>query len=276
MPELRASANDDITVVIACFNYGRFLLEAVESALIQEGGPPQVTVVDDGSTERETQVALDEAERRGARVVRQENQGAAAARNTGLALASTPYVLCLDADDRLAPRALSLLRPPLERDPSVGFAYGWMRMFGDWQGVLRWPPYDPYKLLYRHMIGLSALMRRELFEDTGGFDPSFTQFEDWELWVNALAHGWRGRLVEEVTLENRRHGRSKLGDDRTRYRETWRRMREKHGDLYSAAARLAAENAVAPAMRLVYRLFWGPRPVPAVLERALYRMRWRR
>ena len=67
-------------------------------------------------------------------------------------------------------------------------------------GRLRFPDYDPYRLLYRHTIGLSALVRREVIADTGGFDPSFETYEDWELWVNALAHGWRGRRVEAVTL----------------------------------------------------------------------------
>ena len=50
----------DITVVIPCFNHGRFLLESVERALGQQGGPPKVIVVDDGSTDEETLRALDE------------------------------------------------------------------------------------------------------------------------------------------------------------------------------------------------------------------------
>ena len=46
--------NDDITVVITCFNYGAYLPEAVASALEQEGGRPLITVVDDGSTDAAT------------------------------------------------------------------------------------------------------------------------------------------------------------------------------------------------------------------------------
>jgi glycosyltransferase involved in cell wall biosynthesis len=276
MTAARAPANGDVTVVIACFNYGRFLLDAVDSALGQDGGAPHVIVVDDGSTDADTALALGEAERRGARVVRQQNRGAAAARNAGLALASTPYLLCLDADDRLAPEALSLLRPRLDRDPQLGFAYGWMRMFGDWRGVLRWPPYDPYRLLFRHMIGLSALMRSEVYEATGGFDARFAAFEDWELWINALAHGWRGRLVEAVTLENRRHGRSKLSADRARYRSAWRQLRAKHRALYDDRAALAAESGLGPFGRAAHRWFWGPRPLPATLETALQRALWAR
>ena len=192
------------------------------------------------------------------------------------ALAQTPFVLALDADDRLLPGALAALREPLVADPALGFSYGRMRFFGDWEGELRFPPYDPYALLYRHTIGLSALARREVFEDTGGFDPAFEQFEDWELWVNALEHGWRGRQVDAVTVEYRRHAGSKHAQDRRAYRQAFRQLRAKHAALYRERDRLAADSALGPAGRLLHRTFWGPRPVPAALEQGLYRLLWAR
>jgi glycosyltransferase involved in cell wall biosynthesis len=256
---------NDVTVVITCFNYGRYLREAVDSALRESA---EVVVVDDGSTEPlpelPDQVAL----------IRQQNQGVARARNAGLARAETPYVLVLDADDRLAPGALGALRAPLDSDPKLGFAYGRMRFFGDWEGELRFPPYDPYALLYRHTIGLSALARKEVFEDTDGFDPAFEQFEDWELWVNALAHGWRGRQVDAVTVEYRRHAGSKHGRDRREYRQAFRRLTAKHAALYRDRSRLARESSLGPLGRLAYRFLWGPRPIPAALEQALHRLLW--
>jgi glycosyltransferase involved in cell wall biosynthesis len=252
----------DVTVVVTCFNYGRYIGEAVQSAL-REGA--RVVVVDDGSTEPLPELPSE------VELIRQENQGVARARNAGLARAQTPYVLVLDSDDRLAPDALDTLRAPLEADPELGFAYGRMKFFGDWEGELRFPPYDQYALLYRHTIGLSALARREVFEDTGGFDPEFEQFEDWEHWVNALAHGWRGRQVDAVTVEYRRHDESKHAQDRRAYREAFRRLRAKHHGLYRSPP---PSRMSAPA-RLWYRLFWGLRPVPASIERALHGLRWK-
>ena len=253
----------EITVVIANYNYGAYLGEAVESVR-REGAA--VVVVDDGSTEPLSELPAD------VELIRQENQGVARARNAGWSRATTRYVLFLDADDRLVSGALEVLRDPLEADPSLGFAYGRMKFFGDWEGELRFPPYDPYALLYRHTIGLSALVRREVLEDTGGFDPEFTQFEDWELWVNALAHGWQGRQVDAVTVEYRRHGGSKHSRDRPAYRAAFRQLREKHADLYVHPPK----SRLGTFSRAWYRFFWGSRPVPARVESALHRLHWRR
>jgi GT2 family glycosyltransferase len=147
-------------------------------------------------------------------------------------------------------------------------------MFGEMSGIVRFPGYDPYRLLYRHTIGLSALMRAEVVEATGGFDRGFPHYEDWELWVNALAHGFAGRRVDAVTLEYRRHGSAKLRADRRAYRQAWRSLRRKHAALY-ADERIARDSALGPVQRLAHRWFWGPRPMPAGVELALHRVVWR-
>jgi glycosyltransferase involved in cell wall biosynthesis len=268
--------NDDITVVVTCFNDGRFLPEAIASAIEQEGGRPQLIVVDDGSTEAETLLALEQAAAE-AHLIRQANAGPAAARNTGLAAAQTRYMIVLDADDCLAPAALRLLREPLNRDANLGFSYGLTRFIGRWEGKLTLPAYDPYKLLYRSLVGSTALMRSELLGDVGGFDPEFSGYEDWEFWLHALAEGWRGRRVDDVTLFYRRHGTTRHMGARDNYRIWYRALRHKHRPLYTREQRrrLAAESDLRLVGRAVYRWWWGARPVPARLELALHELLWR-
>jgi glycosyltransferase involved in cell wall biosynthesis len=219
------SRHSDITVIVTNYNYGTFLEEAVASVLGQEGGPPQVIVVDDGSTDPETLAVLDRLPE-AVRVIRGENAGVAAARNTGLAAAETPLLMLLDADDRLRPHALSVLRDVLEADPTLGFA-----------------------------------------SDFGGY-------EDWEFWLHALQKGWRGRRVQEITFEYRRHGSTKLTADRLEYRRWFKRLRRKHADLYARRRELARESDLSPLGRVVYRWWWGARPMPARFEHWLHSLLW--
>ena len=166
--------------------------------------------------------------------------------------------------------ALQLLRLPLEREPALGFSYGRMRFFGDWEGVLRFPPYDPYALLYRHTIGLSALMRREVIEDTGGFDEDFLYFEDWELWLDALEHGWRGLQVDAVTVEYRKHGGSRSARTGA-LPARLPALEAKHAALYARAPELAGESPLGPSGGSFIALL-GPAASACPLEQALYRL----
>ena len=160
-------------------------------------------------------------------------------------------------------------------DPALGFAFGFMEFFGDMSGVVRFPDYDPYRLLYRHTIGLTALARTELLQATGGFDGTFAHYEDWELWVHALACGFEGRRVPFVALHYRRHRATKFAADRPNYREAWRALQRKHAALYARRDELAARSGLGPAGRALYRWFWGPRPIPAGVESAMHRLLWR-
>lgn len=268
------SLHGDVTVVIANFNYGAYLEEAIASLESQEGGAPHVIVVDDGSTDAHTLEVLDALDGR-AYVVRQANQGAAAARNAGLALAATPFVLVLDADDRLASTALSTLKAALVAHPDAGYAYGYIEFFGDQSGVMRMPPFDPWALLFRHTVGPTAMMRREVVDAIGGYDPSYAHYEDWEIWLHALAEGWGGVQVPQSVLLYRKHGTSKYDSDRAAYREYFGRLRRKHRSLYDDLGRLRRASTLSRPKQELYRWVWGYRPWPARLESALYSVLWR-
>ena len=255
------SEHRDVTAVIPCFNHGAFLAEAVGSLLGQDGGAPRIVVVDDGSTDPRTLAAY-AALPAGVELIRQPNGGLSAARNAGYAATDTPLLIALDADDELPPGALRALKAPLAAEASLGFSYGITHFFGDWEGDLDFPALDLYRMHYRHVIGPVGLTRRALWEDVGGYDPAFgTGYEDWDFWLGALARGWRGAKVDEVTFRYRRHGDTMVFGARREYR----RRRE-----------LARASDAGPVERAIYRYFWGPRPVPAAVEQALYRLLFRR
>jgi len=263
--------HDDITVVIPCFNHGNFVLESVDRAIHQHGGPPKVIVVDDGSTDEETERAL-EALPKEVELIRQPNSGPAAARNAGFERSSDDLLLMVDADDRLTLDALDTLRPPLESHDDVGYCYGLMKLIGAWSGVLRFPDFDPYILLHRSIAGAQlGLVRRRCWEDAGGFDPAIDGYEDWDFCLSALEKGWRGLQIPQVTHEYRKHERSGEEEHRRRYRQVYRQIRAKHAELFARRPEFAAQSDLGPLHRLAYRTFWAWRPIPARVEKALYR-----
>src|SRR5687768_7234916 len=96
-----------VSVVIPCYNQARFLGEAIQSVLCQGYVDLQIVSVDDGSSDGTEEVASGYAEVDSrVKLIRQENQGLAAARNRGLAGVGGEYVVFLDSDDRLLSGAL--------------------------------------------------------------------------------------------------------------------------------------------------------------------------
>src|ERR1044071_7280152 len=103
-----------VSVIIPCYNHAHFLRDAIESVLNQTYSHYEILVVDDGSTDDSATVAESYSK---VRCVRQANQGLSAARNRGIRESQSEYLVFLDADDRLLPRALEIGVRELARRP---------------------------------------------------------------------------------------------------------------------------------------------------------------
>src|SRR5690606_11487333 len=109
-----------ISVIIANYNYGRYLAETIESVLAQTYPNVEIIFIDDGSTDN----SLEVAQQYPITILAQENQGVSAARNNAAQYARGEYVLFLDSDDLLYPDSLEALKVRLETEgPTAGFAY---------------------------------------------------------------------------------------------------------------------------------------------------------
>ncbi|MGH8639004.1 MAG: glycosyltransferase family A protein, partial [Burkholderiales bacterium] len=140
-----SAAAATVGIVVTTYNHTRFLDDALRSVVDQSRAADAVVVVDDGSTDDPAAVA---ARFPGVRLMRQENRGLAAARNTGLAALDTTYVVFLDADDRLERGALEAGLACFGRAPDSGLVYGGHRYIdADGQDIgerFEPPGDDPY------------------------------------------------------------------------------------------------------------------------------------
>ncbi len=201
-----------ISVVIPCFNYGRYLEEAVASVARQECRDVEIIIVNDGSTDDTDTVArrlIRTFPERRITLVSQENSGQPAiSRNNGIARAQGEYIVCLDADDTLAPGYLSACVGALQNAPGVSIAYGDQQDFGASDLFEPHPEYSAQNLLCFNFIPPAAMFRRKAWTDTGGYRPSRTHrssYEDWAFWISCLSKGHRGKKVAGAVWNYRIH-----------------------------------------------------------------------
>ena len=192
--------DDDIaiSIVIPCYNDGRFLLEAVQSVEQIGHVHHEIIVVNDGSTDPTTLNVLSELEQRGLQVLHQPNSGPGRARNHGTSVAKGRYILPLDADNRLRPAAVDSSIEILDRDPRVDVVYGDVEFFGDKSGRERVPDFNLRRLLLWNYIYASSAFRKSAWERCGGFDDHIASFDDWDFWCRIACSGGVFYHVKEI------------------------------------------------------------------------------
>jgi glycosyltransferase involved in cell wall biosynthesis len=208
-----------VTVIVPCYNYAEFIIEALESVRAQTLTPLDLIVVDDASTDPlATDLILEWARTHEARFNRLlilrhvDNAGLSAARNSGFAAAETPFVLPLDADNRLHAACCATLLAALA-PTRAAFAYASVQMFGAADSVFCNEPYRPMRLVGGNYIDAMALIGKWAWVAAGGYSmPRTMGWEDFDLWCRLVELGQYGLHVDQVLAEYRVHGGSMVSN----------------------------------------------------------------
>jgi glycosyltransferase involved in cell wall biosynthesis len=195
------------TVVIPAHNAEMYLAAALQSVISQTVPAREVIVVDDGSTDSTGDVARE----LGATVVTHESaRGPAAARNAGVAAASTDLIAFLDADDEWHAEHASLLLAAMANSEVV-FAAGKATEFGRRSGApsMTFDATTPLNLLdalilENPIIQSGVFIRRDEFMRAGRYDESLRVAEDYDLWSRVAELGLFAPVAAE-TVRRRIH-----------------------------------------------------------------------
>ena len=191
-----------VGVIVPCYNYARYLGNAVRSILDQEGVSVSVLVIDDSSTDDTPAVAeaLAESDPRVEVIRHPANRGHIPTYNEGLEWASGDYVALLSADDVLAPGALARAAAVLDAHPNVGLAYGRAVYFSD---VVPQPRAHPgryhvwtgrgwlesrCRMGRIQLISPEAVVRTEVQHAVGGYRQELPHSGDNEMWMRIAHH----------------------------------------------------------------------------------------
>ncbi|MEM1368800.1 MAG: glycosyltransferase [Cyanobacteria bacterium P01_H01_bin.15] len=223
-----------VSVIIPCFNYGRFLPDAVASIQAQSFKNFETIIVNDGSTDLETLEVLAELENGPVEIIHQSNRKLPAARNTGIRAAQGRYICCLDADDCLEPTYLEKCLVLLEV-LRLDVAYSWQREFGYGDMVIPTSKFCLETLLEHNCCIVPAVFRKEIWQKVNGYDEHMViGYEDWEYWLRLARAGGKGGEVQEPLFLYRKHGPSMIDDAQAKHHELIDYIQAKHRDLYPA------------------------------------------
>lgn len=177
-----------ISVIIPTYNRAGFLEKAIDSVLKQTFEQFELIVVDDGSTDATEKIVRDLS--REIVYVRQENRGAAAARNTGINMAQYDLLAFLDSDDCFDRKKLALQGAAMLENPHYLVSHTqeiWYRR-GLFLNQKKKHRKESGALFERCLelcaVGMSTIMaKKELFEQVGMFREDLPCCEDYDLWL---------------------------------------------------------------------------------------------
>lgn len=194
-----------VSVIVIFLNASDFLQEAIESVLAQTYEHWELLLVDDGSNDGSTEIAMSFAAENSARIKyfehdAHQNLGMSAARNLGIRKAKGDYIAFLDADDYWLPNKLDVQTRILDSQPEAGMLFGSTKYWFSWTGrpedsqrdyvpslrVRTHTLFHPPLLLLLFIQGkaevpctCSIVVRRAVAEKIGGFEDSFRgMYED--------------------------------------------------------------------------------------------------
>jgi glycosyltransferase involved in cell wall biosynthesis len=194
-----------ISVIIPTFNHGQFVEEAVQSVEALNRPDVEILVIDDGSTDPDSQKVSQKLLEQGYQVFVRPNSGVAASRNFGIRQARGTYIVPLDADNRLLLPYFEEGLARLENDSEIGVVFGDALIFGEKTGTWVNHPLKPEEIIFENYIDNCAIFRKSAWESVGGYDENapFHTREDWFFWLSLLGKGWKFSYLNAFCFEYR-------------------------------------------------------------------------
>jgi GT2 family glycosyltransferase len=189
-------------IVITAYEAAATIATAVDSALAQTRPAEEVIVVDDGSGD-DLMGALAPYEGK-VKVVRRENGGGAAARNSGRQAAESNFMAVLDADDAYHPRRLEVIAGLAARDPDLDLVTTDARLLAGGEPAGTFATFTPFvhenqrtAIFWTCFVGGWPAVRLSRLEAIGGFDEEMRIAYDWDCWLRCLLDGARAGFVDQ-------------------------------------------------------------------------------
>jgi len=228
-----------VSVIVPCYKLGKYLDDAVNSVKTQTMKSWELIVVDDGSPDQDTKNTIKRIKSDNPHflVLSQKNAGPSSARNNGISKAKGEYIVCLDADDVLAPEYLEKTAQILHADKTkkLGFVTTWVQEFGERNSIWKTGDFDMPKMLIANCAHAGSMFRKESWEQAGGYKEGKIQgYEDWEFWLNVVEQSYEWVSIHEPLFRYRIRKNSLLSTARSTHQEKYELLYNFHRKLFES------------------------------------------
>lgn len=227
--------SNKVSVVIPCYNQGKYIEDAVESVLNQTYKNIEIIVVNDNSTDN----SLDYINK----IIKnndkikfinlEQNGGVSHARNVAIENSTGEYILPLDADDKIDATYIEKAERILSANSNIGIVYPRVEYFGVKNGEMETDNFNNESFVFQNCIISSALFRRKDWKLAGKYDEKLNVLEDHDLWLSFIELGLQPYKIDEVLYFYRKHDRSTIDKAIDNILFYKKQLLEKHIKLFS-------------------------------------------
>lgn len=225
-----------VSIIIPCYNQGKFIDEAVESVLSQTFQDFEIIIINDGSTDEFTNEFLKTYSRPKTTIITTKNNGVSTARNIGIKAAKGKYILPLDADDRILPSYIEKAVKVIESNEKIGIVYCEAEFFGAKTGKWILENYNFPGILSHSYIFCTGLFKKSAWEKVDGYKSEMIKaLEDYEFWLSLIEIGEEVYQIPEVLFQYRQHNvvtRSTITKSRVEQYILYIQIIDLHYDMY--------------------------------------------
>lgn len=182
-----------VSVVIPTYNRAKFIEDAIDSVIRQTYNDIEIIVVDDGSTDATPDILKKYGDR--IEVIRQKRMGVSSARNRGIKESRGEYIAFLDSDDIFYKRKLEIQMEVVTSNHAVFICYTNEKWILNGEHKNQHAKHRKYSgWIFDRTLPLcivspsSAVIKRSVFDERGGFDEKFAVCEDYEFWIRLSLH----------------------------------------------------------------------------------------
>jgi len=209
------TTNPHISVVIPCYNDGKYLPETIAKLKQQTYSNFEIIVVNDGSTDEATINYLNSLTNDAQiTVIHQANARMSAARNTGARHAKGQFIAAIDADDYFDNTFFAKALAVFEQAPQTAVVTSYIRFFGNKSGSSKPRGGSAANFLFSNQCPACAMVKKSVWDEVGGYDEAMKMgYEDWEFYIRIVQKNWNVHVIPEHLLFYRQTDKSTLAND---------------------------------------------------------------